>query len=183
MIHQGQHYFEIELLKVWQRTSPKLALGVISFKNDALPSGIHWQEGKHPIGHSALTSSSLSSSFLPLHSQSSSHENYNSWSYLPSDGKKLSTQLENEAIDYGDIPPLQQGDRIGMLIMTREGSISYFLNGQDLGVAFTDLAPPILPAVSLCDKVHLRLLFPPPPYMKRNPRLTLSSVSSSTDLL
>ena len=183
MIHQGQHYFEIELLKVWQRTSPKVALGVFLFKNGALPSDIHWQEGKHPIGHSALTSSLLSPSFLPQHSRSNSHEDYNSCSYLPSDGKKLSSYQHNKGVEYGDIPLLQQGDRIGMLISIREGTISFFLNGQDLGVAFTNITSPLLPAVSICDKIHLRLLFPPPPYMKRNPRLTLFSVSSSKDLL
>ena len=179
LIREGQHYFEIELLKVSQKTSPKLALGVFSFKKGALPSDINWQEGKHPIGHSALFSTT-SPSFLPQHSHP--NEDYSAWSYLPSDGKKLST-LREGGLSYGGIPPLQNDDRIGMLISVREGTLSFFLNGQDLGVAFTNLTPPLLPAVSICDKVHFRLLFPPPPYLKRNPRLTLFSVSSSTDLL
>ena len=180
LIREGQHYFEIELVKISQKTSPKIALGVITLKNGALPSNINWQEGKHPIGHSALFSST-SPSFLPQQQQHS-NEDYSAWSYLPSDGKKLST-FSKGGLSYGDIPPLQNDDRIGMLISVREGTLSFFLNGQDLGVAFTNLVPPLLPAVSICDKAHIRLMFPPPPYLKRNPRLTLFSVSSSTDLL
>lgn len=183
LLRHGQHYLEIEVVKMGQKVSPKLAVGLMSFSGGGNPKDVHWQEGKHPIGHAALTTSSSGSLSRYPPKGALPDEGYASWSYLPTAAIKLSSSSNNEGIHYGSIPPLQPGDRIGMLVNITDGTVSFFCNGQDLGIAFTNLTPPLLPAVSVCDKVHLRLLFPAPPYLKRNPRLTLFTVGSSTDLM
>lgn len=169
----------------------QLAIGLISLKDGKHARDIDWQEGKYPVGQASKSLGShkrtpslnaSAASGLTFARNQPSSENI-SWSYVPTAGVKMSSFLPQEGVAYGSIPPLEAGDRIGMLVNITEGSVSYFCNGQDLGVAFTQLTPPLLPAVSFCNKTHIRLLFPPPPYSKRNPRMTLLSIGSSTELM
>ena len=168
VLQRGQHYMEIEIKDVAKhqiRKSwyTKLALGLLQC-NEISADNVLWQDGKNPIGR------------FPL---SSSHT-HNSWAYIPTSGHKVSTLLPNEE-EYGGIPTLQVGDRIGMLVdlHTHEGSVSFFCNGQDLGIAFKNLQPPLIPVLSVCDQFYIHLRFPAPPYLKRNPKLTLLSSSQS----
>ena len=100
---------------------------------------------------------------------------YKSWGYLANSGIKVYNYPSVIDEEYGGISTIEVGDRLGMLVdFTLQGaSISFFFNGQDLGVAFTNIRGPLLPVLSVCDRFNIRLRFPPPPYSKRNPRLTL----------
>lgn len=137
----------------------KVAFGVIQFA--ALVGDIiDWQSGKKPIGQLSVTSSA------------SLNQTYHSWSYLVTSGKLLSSHSSVEK-DYCEPIVLDRDDRIGMLIEmdSRGTTVHYFCNGRDLGVAFNNLKGPFLPVMSVCDKFHVRLSFPPPPYEHRNAQL------------
>lgn len=148
--------------------STKLAIGLIQCRDYNAAKLIPWQECKFPVGQ------------LP---------SLNSWSFLATGNLRLESRnsgIGNE-FEYGGIAGIQAGDRIGMLVdFDANGSacVSFFCNSLDLGVAFDKVPGPLLPVVSVCDRFHIFLKFPPPPYSKRNPRLTLlSSGSSSTALV
>ena len=83
---------------------------------------------------------------------------------------------------YTSSSQLEVGDRIDMLIDKDEGTLHFFHNGMDLGLAFDNIqSEALLPAVSIRDKVRVRLCFPPPPYSNRDPRLVrLSSFGVTT---
>ena len=136
----------------------KLAFGVIQY-TALVGDLIDWQSGKKPIGQLSVTSSS------------SSNQTYHSWSFLATSGKLLSSQSGSEK-EYCDPLVLEKDDRIGMLLEmnSRGTTINYFLNGRDLGAAFNNVKGPVLPVLSVCDKFHIRLAFPPPPYEQRNAR-------------
>lgn len=135
----------------------KIALGVVEY-SEATIKLINWQDCKNPIGR---------------------FSSVKSWGFEVIAGIKVASPSLVEE-DYGGVTSLQAGDRIGMLIDSGLNgvNISYFLNGQDLGVAFTNVSSCLLPVLSVCDKFHIRLRFPPVPYVKRNPRLTLFLNSS-----
>lgn len=141
----------------------KLSLGVIHCNQESVKS-ITWQEHKYPVGQ------------LP---------SYNSWAFLATSGLKIYQSLHaGEEEEYGGVCTLEVGDRLGMLIdFSMDGSacMSFFCNSRDLGIAFVNMPGPLLPVVSVCDRFCCCLRFPPPPYTKRNPRLTLLS-SESTSL-
>ena len=171
IISKGQHYVEIEvketakhhIRRVW---STKLAIGLIQCKDkETANSSIPWQEYKYPVGQ------------LPSH---------NSWSFLATGNSKMSSRnSEMTTEEYGGIASIESGDRLGMLVDfdgSGSASVSFFCNSLDLGVAFVRLPGPFLPVVSVCDRFHICLKFPPPPYSKRNPRLTLLSSGSSKAL-
>lgn len=171
ILSKGQHYVEIEvketakhhIRRVW---STKLAIGLIQCKDrETANSSIAWQECKYPVGQ------------LPSH---------NSWSFLATGNSKMwSRNSEMTTEEYGGIASIESGDKLGMLVdFDGSGSacVSFFCGSLDLGVAFTRIPGPFLPVVSVCDRFHICLKFPPPPYSKRNPRLTLLSSGSSTAL-
>ena len=173
VFHRGDYYMELQILDlakhhIHKNWFTKIALGVLQC-SELSAKDIQWQDGKHPIGQ--------------FTSQSS--QDHNSWGYIVTSGVKVSTVTGVED-EYGSIPALAVGDRIGMLVSVSQhqpSSISFFCNGLDLGVAYNNLSPPLMPVLSVCDKFHVRVRFPPPPYSKRNPRLTLLSTNSSTSLI
>ena len=147
----GQHYAEIEILSLGKHKSSKekLAIGVVGCGKGG-PGAIEWQNSKNPIGEWEGSS----------------------WSFLPVSGLLKSHTVAREGIPYGENLRIQPGDRIGVLLDISEGKVVYFCNGNDLGVAFDDLVGcSFLLAVSIRDKIKVRLRFPPPPYSKRKIRL------------
>jgi hypothetical protein len=158
LLMNGQHYMELEIVELakhnirsWYHT--KIAIGVVQCTEETVKS-IPWHSCKEPVGK------------LP---------GCKSWAFHVSSGMKVYNYPSLIDEDYGKISSIEVGDKIGMLIdfVSGQGAhISFFCNGQDLGVAFTRIhGNPLLPVVSICDKFQVRLKFPPPPYDKRNPRL------------
>ena len=146
-----QHYMELEVVEYGkQKPQKKLAIGVIAC-NKKGASALPWHDGQHPVGQI---------------------EDVKSWSFHPLSGIKNSYALSNEGQPYASSISLQDGDKIGMLIDGPAKKLTFFLNGQDLGVAFEDLdTTALLPAVSIRDKIRVRLRFPPPPYLNRTVKL------------
>lgn len=146
-----QYYCEIEILSLGKsRSKEKLAIGVVGLSKSN-PNLIEWQNRKTPVGQWK----GFSWSFLPISGVLKSHS-------ISSSG------AGDEEVAYGKNLMLQVGDRIGVLLDLSEGKLTYFCNGSDLGVAFDDLVEQsFLLAVSIRDKIKVRLLFPPPPYSKR----------------
>ena len=133
-----------------QKPQKKLAIGVIAC-NKRVASGLPWHDGQHPVGQL---------------------DNVESWSFHPISGVKNSHALPNEGKPYASNISLQDGDRIGMLVDGPAKKLLFFLNGQDLGVAFEEIdTTSLLPVVSMRDKIRVRLRFPPPPYLKRSVKL------------
>lgn len=160
---RGQHYFELELLdlgRVRSSGSKKLAVGLIGISHRAAAAkSVPWQDGKHAVGQWAEPAS---------------------WAFHPLSGVVNSRSLPPEGRHYSDIE-VQEGDRIGTLVDMDQRTVSFFCNGQDLGVAFEEIeAESLLPAVSIRDKLRLRLCFPPPPFTKRKPRFVQLSRSSAS---
>ena len=136
----------------------KLAFGVIVCSQSTV-SSLPWQECKNCIGQ---WTDSKSYSCQPVAGTKHCH--------LFSGGKM-----------YASSSQLEVGDRIGMLIDRDEGTLYFFHNGMDLGLAFDNIpSGALLPAVSIQDKVRVRLCFPPPPYSNRDPRLVRLSTFGAT---
>ena len=136
-------------------------MGVIDCSTEGLKS-IDWQFGKEAVGTS---------------------EDMPGWAFHPISGVlncSVGTKcLPSEGKPYSGIQ-LQAGDRIGMLVDMPAGRINFFCNGQDLGVAFEGvISTSLLPAVSLRDKIVVKLCFPPPPYVKRVPKIIIHSGRAS----
>ena len=146
----GKHYFEIEIIDLGKlRPKKKLAIGVIGCGRDNMKN-IPWHDGRHAVGQ---------------------WREFPSWSFHPISGVINSSSLPLEGKEYAHIA-LQDGDRIGVLANMEDGRLTFFCNGQDLGVAFDDVqAETLLPAVSIRDKIRVRLRFPPPPYSRRTSNL------------
>ena len=149
----GQHYVELEVISLGKHrsTAKKLAIGVVNCGRGQA-GGLPWHDGKFPVGQ---------------------WRDVQSWSFHPLSGVLNSNSLPVEGRPYSEVG-LQEGDRIGMLVDMDEGKLSYFCNGQDLGVAFESEevgVDSLLPAVSIRDKICVRLRFPPPPYPNRTVRL------------
>ena len=146
----GEHYFEIEIIDLGKlKPGKKLSIGVIGCSRDSIKN-IPWHDGKYAVGH---------------------WRDFPSWSFHPISGIINSNSLPLEGKEYAHIA-LQNGDRIGVLANMEEGKLTFFCNGQDLGIAFDDMqAETLLPAVSIRDKIRVRLRFPPPPYSKRTCKL------------
>lgn len=148
LLKRTQYYVEIEILSLGKsKSKEKLAIGVIGCQD---PNDIEWQNRKMPIGEwDGL-----------------------SWSFFPISGTLRSHSILGEGIPYGQNLMIQTGDRIGVLLELDEKKVIYFCNGSDLGVAFDDLeGQSFLLAVSIRDKIKVRLRFPPPPYSKRHVKL------------
>jgi hypothetical protein len=143
----SQYYVEIEVVTLGKiKSKDKLAIGVVSCKQTNA-SAMEWQNSKGPVGE---------------------WKGMASRSFLPMSGVLKSHTIVGEGIPYGQDLMLQSGDRIGMLVDLAGKKLTYFCNGNDLGVAFDALDErPFLLAVSIRDKVKVRLLFPPPPYQMR----------------
>ena len=149
LFEKSSHYSaEIEILSLGKtRTKNKLAIGLIGCSKTP-PNSMEWQSSKEPIGEWKKVSS---------------------WSFLPISGVLKSHAISSEGIPYGQDLMLSTGDRIGVLVDLAERKLTYFCNGSDLGVAFDNLEErSFLLAVSIRDKIKVRLLFPPPPYHKRH---------------
>ena len=162
LLEMDVHYMEIEIVDLGKSKSvKKLAVGVMDCSDGNL-KGIDWQFGKEAMGTSAD---------MP------------GWAFHPISGvlncSAGTASLPIEGKPYSDIH-LQTGDRIGMLVDMPAGRISFFCNGQDLGVAFEGVgSSPLLPIVSLRDKMEVKLCFPPPPYVKRMPKIFILSKRAS----
>ena len=161
LIESGQLYVELNILDVGKVRlgKEKLSFGVISC-NHSTVSSLPWQECKTCIGQWAESKS---------------------YSYHPVTGTKH-CHLFPVGKMYTNSSQLEVGDRVGMLIDRDEGTLHFFHNGMDLGLAFDNIpSGTLLPAVSIRDKVRVRLCFPPPPYSNRDPRLVrLSSFGVTT---
>ena len=150
---RNQYYVEVKVVSLGKsKNRDRLAIGLIDCKKTN-PNTIEWHNRKGPIGEWDSAS----------------------WSFLPTSGVlKSHTIAGDEGIPYGRDLTVQTDDRIGVLLDLVEGKLSYFCNGIDLGVAFafdslTERS--FLLAVSIRDKIKVRLLFPPPPYHKREIKL------------
>lgn len=142
-----QYYCEIEVLSLGKQ-KPKIAIGLIGC-GKSNPNGIVWQN-RRPIGEWKEPT----------------------WTFQPISGLLKSHTVSDGGVAYGQDLKIQVGDRIGILVDTNEGKITYFCNSTDLGVAFDELSDQFyLLAVSLRDKVKIQLRFPPPPYLNRKPKL------------
>ena len=150
--HQRQHYVELEIVDLGkrpQKPSKRLAIGVIACSKDNAGS-VPWQDGKYAIGQ---------------------WKEVPSWAFHPISGVLTSRTLPAEGKPYSPIK-LQIEDRIGMLVDMDSMKVHFFCNGQDLGVAFEGIeAESLLPAVSIKDKIRVRLRFPPLPYACRKSKL------------
>ncbi len=142
----GQHFVEIEIVDLGRpKPNKKLAIGVVECSNLTVKS-VPWYDGKYSLGQ---------------------WKEVPSWSYHPMSGIINSRSLPPIGKNY-NVVQLQDGDRIGMLVDMDQHKLSFFCNGRDLGVAFDGLnALSLLPAVSIRDKIRIRLRFPPPPYSRR----------------
>ena len=167
MFHNGVYYMEIEILElakhhIHKSWFTKIALGVVHCSESSI-NDISWQDGSNPIGR------------LTTKTNSQAH---NSWGFLINSGTKSSTTSSREE-EYTDATPiLVVGDKIGMLVKINEhekSQLKFYCNGNDLGVAYTNLVPPLVPILSVCDKFAVRLRFPPPPYSKQDARVTILS--------
>ena len=145
-----QYYVEIELLSLGKsKSKDKLAVGLIGCQ-DANPNTMEWQNRKLPVGEWEGLS----------------------WSYFPMSEILRSHSILGEGIPYGQNSAVQKGDRIGMLLDLFEKKLSFFCNGNDLGMAFDNLeGESFLLAVSIKDKIKVHLRFPPHPYSKRHVRV------------
>lgn len=160
---------EIEILelakhRIHKNWFTKMALGVVHCSESSI-NDISWQEGSNPIGR------------LTTKTNSQAHD---SWGFVITSGNKLSTTTGSREEEYtGATPPvLLVGDKIGMLVKINEheqSQLNFYCNGNDLGVAYTNLEPPLIPILSVCDKFAIRLRFPPPPYSKQDARVTILS--------
>lgn len=145
-----QYYVELEILSLGKsKSKEKLSVGVVGCP-DSNPGMIEWQNRKLPLGEWEGLS----------------------WSFFPVSGTLKSHSMTDDGIPYGENLMIQAGDRIGVLVDLSEHKMTYFCNGSDLGVAFDDLeGRAFLLAVSIRDKIKVRLLVPPPPYQKRKIKL------------
>ena len=127
----------------------RLAFGVIDCTQSTVGS-LQWQQCKTCVGQ---LEGSKSFAYLPLAGTKHCH-------LFPA-GKLYTSSTE-----------LEVGDRVGMLVDKDEGTLHFFHNGTDMGLAFDNIqSESLLPAVSIRDKVRVRLCFPPPPYSKRDPKV------------
>jgi len=78
----------------------------------------------------------------------------NGWAYACGHGYKYhGTQNQ-----YGKI--CKSGDVVKVRFDCSKKSLEFFLNGDSLGVAWSDIAPPVLPACSLYGSTIIELKFP-----------------------
>ena len=57
----------------------------------------------------------------------------------------------------------REGDAVGVLLDLSEHIMTFYRNGKPLGITFTDVYGPVIPAVSFCRNKTLTLRFPNPP--------------------
>lgn len=151
LIDSDELYVELNILDMGKSRQAKerLVFGVI----DCSPSTVNslsWQECKTYIGQ---YEGAKSFSFCPLAGTRNCH--------LFPDGKVYTNPVQ-----------LEVDDRLGMLVNMYDGTIHFFHNGMDLGVAFDGIQSKwLLPAVSIREKVCVQLCFPPPPYSQRDPKI------------
>ncbi len=153
-----QYYAEIEILSLGKhRSRDKLVIGLVSCSTKSFANALDWQNGKKPIGEWEVPS----------------------LGFFPISGVFKSHMQEGREVAYGQDLKIQVGDRIGVLLDMSHKTLSFFCNGTDLGVAADTLqGKGYLLAVSIRDKIKVRLRFPPPPYSKRTIKLiTLRSSS------
>lgn len=154
LLKNGRYFMEVEILNPGKTKSrdhhrERLAVGLLGCKGRN-PNDMEWQNRKTPIGE----------------------WEGESWAYFPVGGMLKSHSIRGEGIPYGQNLTLQAEDRVGILLDLPEGKLTYFCNGNELGMAFDDLQDKtFLLAVSIRDKIKVRLRFPPPPYSNRNIKL------------
>lgn len=56
-----------------------------------------------------------------------------------------------------------EGDAVGIMLDLSDHIMSFYRNGKPLGITFTDVYGPVIPAVSLCRHKTLTLRFPSTP--------------------
>ena len=133
------------------RGREKLVFGIIDCTKSTIES-LEWQECKTCVGQL---------------------DRIKSYAYHPFTGTK-NCHLFKQPKEYTSSIQLEVGDQLGMLLNKNDGTLSFFHNGNDFGVAFDNIqSDNLLPAISIRDRAQIRLCFPPPPYTKRN--LDLSS--------
>ena len=151
MIQSGQLYVELIILDLGKIRpgKDKLVFGVIDCTLSSA-SALPWQECKTHIGQ---WEDSKAYAYNPLTGTKDCH-------FFPG-GKMYTNPIQ-----------LQVDDRVGMLLNKDEGTLYFFHNGMDVGLAFDNIrSEGLLPAVSIRDKVRVRLCFPPPPFSKRDPKI------------
>ena len=144
-----QYYVEIEVLSLGKnRPRDKLVIGLISCSSKSIANVIDWQNGRKPIGEWDTPT----------------------LGFFPISGVFKSNKCGEVA--YGQDLKIQVGDQIGVLLDMGQKKLSFFCNGSDQGVAEDNLqGKSYLLAVSIRDKIKVRLRFPPPPYANRTIRL------------
>ncbi len=79
------------------------------------------------------------------------------WAYICGNGYKTNT---NTGQQYYGGRVAAQGDVIKTRLDLDKHTIEFSLNGQSMGVAFTDVYGPVRPAISLCRPQRVQLRFP-----------------------
>ena len=73
----------------------------------------------------------------------------------------------------------KEGDAVGVLLDLNKHMLSFYRNGEPLGLQFGDVYGPVIPAISFCRNKMLTLRFPPfPEYVGR--KTSISAVVMTT---
>ena len=68
----------------------------------------------------------------------------------------------------------KEGDAVGIMLDLDKHKMSFYRNGVPLGIEFSDISGPVIPAISFCRNKTLTLRFPPPPEVTSNPQITIT---------
>eukprot|EP01062_Namystynia_karyoxenos_P030965 TRINITY_DN23015_c0_g1_i1.p1 TRINITY_DN23015_c0_g1~~TRINITY_DN23015_c0_g1_i1.p1 ORF type:complete len:479 (+),score=115.42 TRINITY_DN23015_c0_g1_i1:146-1582(+) len=85
--------------------------------------------------------------------------NPDAWAYVCGTGR--TSHNKSYSIEYAE--PCGEGDVVGVKLDCAARSLEFYKNGRSMGAAFTNVEPPVFPAVSLVHKQQVTLQFPADP--------------------
>jgi hypothetical protein len=142
VLTHGRHYWEVVLEKYGSPSlSRKAVIGVVA------STFHHWRRSHGIIGIKTC----------PIGNRS--------WGLACGTAKKLShgsTFLNSLGRKHN---LFREGDAVGVMLDLSDHTMEFYRNGKPLGIFFTDVYGPVIPAVSFCRHKTLTLRFPssPPP--------------------
>ncbi len=154
VLSHGQHYWEVVLERYGSSSfSRKVIIGVVN-------SNLHhrWRRSHGVIGIKTC----------PIGNRS--------WGLACGTAKKLSSGTFFLGSIGGRHNLFREGDSVGVLLDLDTNKLSFYKNGQALGIQFKGVYGPVIPAISFCRNKTLTLRFPP------IPESTLESASSALNL-
>ena len=140
ILSHGRHYWEVVLDRYGNPSmSRKVVIGVVSSTYH------HWHRSHGVIGIKTC----------PIGNRS--------WGVACGTAKKLSSGgiFLSSIGRRHDL--FREGDVVGVLLDLTEHNLSFYKNGEPLGMQFTDVYGPVIPAISFCRNKTLTLRFPPMP--------------------